>query len=65
MRYIDKDRNILREIVVDFPMKMRYTNHKYCNGNPSIGAPNMYYAVIVGGRIFVQGYEFIYEIIGE
>jgi len=32
LRYIDKDRNILMEFSVDFPMKYKYTNPKYCEG---------------------------------
>ena len=30
LRYIDKDRNILKEFDVDFPMKEYYINPKYC-----------------------------------
>ena len=32
LRYIDKDRNMLKEFDVDFPMKYGYTNPKYCEG---------------------------------
>ena len=53
LRYLDKDRNILKEFDVDFPMKEGYTNPKYCEGKKAIHSPNMYHPVIVGGRIFV------------
>ena len=32
LRYIDMDRNILKEFDVDFPIKEGYTNPKYCEG---------------------------------
>ena len=32
LRYIDKDRNILKEFDVDFQMKEGYSNPKYCEG---------------------------------
>ena len=53
LRYMDKDRNILKEFDVDFPMKVGYTNPKYRNGDICIGRPNWYHPLIVGGRIFV------------
>ena len=37
LHYIDKDRNILMEFSVDFPMKKGYKNPKYCEGkDPAI-----------------------------
>ena len=36
LRYIDKDRNILTEFSIDFPMKYGYTNPKFCEGNYAI-----------------------------
>ena len=30
LRYIGKDRNILMEFSIDFPMKYGYKNTKYC-----------------------------------
>ena len=65
LHYIDKDRNILKEFDVDFPIKFCYTNPKYCEGTKIFKHPNMYHPIIVEGRIFVQGLEFIYEIVGE
>ena len=53
LRYIDKDRNILMEFSVDFPMKYGYANQKYFEGKRAIFSANMYHPIIVGGRIFV------------
>ena len=64
LRYIDSDMKILRDFVVDFPMKEGYVNPKYCEGQYATGSPNLYHPLIVGGRIFVQGLEFVYELVG-
>ena len=53
LRYIDKDRNILKEFDIYFPMKEGYKNPKYNYGLSCIFSPNKYHPLIVGGRIFV------------